>query len=1480
LLPYWALAAIGTSLALTTTGLYLVVWQGAATWQWLSTIALGYLVTVGLTAFYLGLSRGMAAALICAATMTPLLWPGWQLYRSPGVLIRLGVVALTFFVWAYLLGTLVEHKRVASEQQIQESRQLRARIDELAAMQRISNAFHFKKPIPEILQLAAQAISQGMGFKTVLISLAEDDPPVLRRMAAIGLPDPVLEELQQVRQPLSLVQNVMQEEFRISQSYYIPRQVQMAKQDALPAGIFPKAGQNGGQDSEDLLIVPMYGMGHRIIGIITVNQPLDGRVPDRSVVETLQVFVQQTATTVENCRLYEDLQRRAESLLLINQVGQMITSGLDLESVLKGHVSASAQLLNCNYAVLFDWSQESKQLVPQVAHGFSLEDQELFSKAELDQLTWIVIDRGNSIIVSDIDGDPRFSRLSRRPLDLKSMLVVPLVEGLRVGGALAAGATRSNAFNQTDRVLLSTLADQASVAIQNARLYESTVRRATQLEMLNDIGKTIISSLDMDTTLSLILEKTGEVLNAEAGSLLLMEKDHLRFRIAFGPSAELVKTFTLEKGQGIAGWVAQTGESVLVSDVKSDWRHSTNVDQATAYETRSLLCVPLKGPENRIVGVLNMLNPRDESTFTKHDQELLESIANFAVIAIENANLFDQVTRITENLEYLVAERTEALAQANRDLRAERDRLDALYQITRELSSSLEPDRVLNRTLALLNRVLGAEQGYILLRDPESGNLVYRAMLGTSPLPREKMASTSHSRQIVASPQGQNLLDWLVEQRETIRIDDLASDTRLQLEDQDGLYRSVLATQLPSGNDIAGMVLFYHSTPGYFTDDHQRMLDAIASPIGIMTSNAELLHLLREATSRLGKMLLAQQLDAAKSQAILEGVADGVMVMDARGQITLFNAAAERILRVSRDNVIGQMATTMSGLDNLTETSWADLAEQWSSQDLEASEEALHEERFEVEDRVVSIRVAPVIRQGMFEGTVSVFRDITKDVEVDRLKSDFVSMVSHELRTPMTSLKGYIDLLHSEMAGPVNDAQKRFLQILKDNADRLTVLLNDLLDISRIDTGRIRLSMEAIDLLGMINDVIVNQTPAAKKKGHTLTNLIQGSLPLVRADPNRATQILTNLTANAIHYTPTGGRVTVDAQVAEDFVFVHVADNGIGISEEEQTKLFNRFFRSDHPLVQASSGTGLGLSIVKALVELQGGQVWFESRLGEGSTFSFSLPLANREAKVMPERKFKTISYRAQDKHILVIEDEPDIANLISHQIRQKGGYRVHIVHSGQDAIDYLATKDCRVDLVTLDLRLPDMNGLQVLRKIRANPSAAGIPVIIVSILPREREGQRLGAQAYIPKPIEDGKLIATIEQILTAEDKVLIVEDDRQLADMLRQALEQNQFTVITEYDGRQGVHAAQEENPGMILLDLKLPGMDGFEVLSKLKAIPETHDIPVIVITGSITNEESKRKRVLDMGAVQFLTKPLSIKELVVEIQKLAGRNAKSPD
>jgi PAS domain S-box-containing protein len=510
---------------------------------------------------------------------------------------------------------------------------------------------------------------------------------------------------------------------------------------------------------------------------------------------------------------------------------------------------------------------------------------------------------------------------------------------------------------------------------------------------------------------------------------------------------------------------------------------------------------------------------------------------------------------------------------------------------------------VLNRSLSLICEAVGVPQASILLMDPESEYLVHRATLGRrEPLPRGGR-TTKYRR-------GVGLAGWVLETLEPAIIADVAEDPRwLQSEDKEKESKSALAVPMLSGEAALGVLMLFHPRVNYFTEAQLQLVLTIGHQVAAALDNAGLYSLVQQSAQRLGKLAHAYQAETTKSQAVLEGIADGVMVADSTGKVILFNAAAVRILGIPREAILGRNIQDMSGLYDLVGSAWVTLADGWQS-NVDGAGTSYIEETLEIGDRIVSVHLSPVYLDPEFLGTVSVFRDITRDVEVARMRSDIVSTVSHELRTPMTAIKGFLELILMGTTGHVSEEQRHFLSIVKSNVDRLSDLVEDLLNLSNIETGQLPLQLETVSFQIALQNVLDSLRGKIEEKDLELVVEVPFDLPPVRADRDRLIQILTNLVSNAYKYTPIGGRICITATSQNGFLRATVADTGIGISEEDRPKIFAPFFRADHPLVRDSSGTGLGLSIVKNLVEMHGGELVVVSELGTGSEFSFTIPLA------------------------------------------------------------------------------------------------------------------------------------------------------------------------------------------------------------------------------------------------------------------------------
>lgn len=508
--------------------------------------------------------------------------------------------------------------------------------------------------------------------------------------------------------------------------------------------------------------------------------------------------------------------------------------------------------------------------------------------------------------------------------------------------------------------------------------------------------------------------------------------------------------------------------------------------------------------------------------------------------------------------------------------------------------------------------------------------------------------------------------------------------------------------------------------------------------------------------------------------------------------------------------------------------------------------------------------------------------------ELNRLKSDFIAIVSHELRTPLASIIGYVDLMLDEETGRLNEEQGQYLGVIERNAERLSRLINDILDISRIEAGRIELAMAPLDVIEIVKETVVTMQPQAQAKGIEMSVSMAEGLPLVQGDPDRIRQVLVNLLGNAIKFTPQGGRVEVSGRclaageqpplpgpelaTASDWLLVSVTDTGTGIVTEELDKIFDKFYQVGGLADRSVGGSGLGLSIARGIVEAHGGLIWAQSGgQNQGSTLTFALPVI--EAPIKPILEVPTPAVGTA--MALVVDDDPDAVNLLRLYLEAEG-YSVTGAHDGETALQLAA--ELQPAVILLDILMPELDGFVVLEKLKANTATQNIPVVIVSILAGQEKGLSLGAVDHLTKPIDRQHLLQSVRRLTGPAGlkgkfpSVLIVDDDKELADLVRIHLLGGGFWPICAYNGREAIEKVGEQIPDLIILDILMPEMDGFEVIKALKGNPLTRHIPVIILTAKDLTE--KEHEALQLGTTKYLTKTLFSKEdLLAEVRDMIG-------
>ncbi len=539
---------------------------------------------------------------------------------------------------------------------------------------------------------------------------------------------------------------------------------------------------------------------------------------------------------------------------------------------------------------------------------------------------------------------------------------------------------------------------------------------------------------------------------------------------------------------------------------------------------------------------------------------------------------------------------------------AEGWQVEDLLRTVAEFSSSLDLASVMDKALALLRRLTVADRADILLSSPDDLPLRHAAWLG----PEETIPPGGRP-----SPfrQGEGLAGWVMENRQPVAITDLRSDARwIPLSDLAHAAHSALAVPLIVGDRVLGALILLSRRTAAFDEGQVRLVGAIGQHIAVAVANAELYRLINDQAEQLSTALHRQQIEASKSRAMLEAIAEGVVVTDGAHQVALVNPAAERILGVKRQHMLGRPATSLIGLFGPSAREWAQAVQAWADVNGSVPAPEAVSQRIHLEDeRIVSVQVTPIRGESGFLGTVSSFRDITRQVEVDRLKSEFVATVSHELRTPMTSIRGYAEILLMNAVGALNDEQRRYVEVIRTNTERLAALVAELLDLSRIEAGRAHLTPQPLspaDLLAQARKYALDRCQQENKPLDVLLHPA-GDLPAAAGDSERVRQVFENLIDNAVDFTLAGGRLELEARPSGEYLEFSIKDSGIGIPASEVDRIFERFFRGERALDLGIPGTGLGLSIVRSLVEMQGGEIHVSSSgvPGQGTTFTFSLPL-------------------------------------------------------------------------------------------------------------------------------------------------------------------------------------------------------------------------------------------------------------------------------
>ena len=503
--------------------------------------------------------------------------------------------------------------------------------------------------------------------------------------------------------------------------------------------------------------------------------------------------------------------------------------------------------------------------------------------------------------------------------------------------------------------------------------------------------------------------------------------------------------------------------------------------------------------------------------------------------------------------------------------------------------------------------------------------------------------------------------------------------------------------------------------------------------------------------------------------------------------------------------------------------------------------------------------------------------DLRQRTELDSVKDEFISTVSHELRTPLTSIRGALGLLSAGLMGKVDERAANLLRIASTNTDRLVRLINDILDLERMDSGNAPIRLRPCSLRELVLQSVDTMSTMAQEAGVLLeaASGTHGGTVLFEADPDRLQQVLTNLLSNAIKFSPRGSTVRIETSTNPSDLTVRIEDHGRGVPHEKLESIFGRFNQVEVSDSRQKGGTGLGLAICRSIVHQHGGEIWAErndERISgvPGTTFIMRLPRT-------PSTEVQASAEAQPGGAILVVDDDPSVRHVVAEHIRNQG-YSVLEADSGQAALQ--AAEHQNVEAILLDLYMPGLTGWETIERLKENPATSSIPIVVLSVLsPATMNGNRspliAKAQGWVQKPFNPGILLAELGRVLHrghGPARILLVEDDADLATVVLSSfqgeLDKSRIRIDHAPSLNEAVRACETNPPELLVLDLSLPDGSGFALVNWLRRQPNLRTLPLVVYSGREVSSEEKEQ--LRLGPTQFLTKarvqPKEIENLVL--------------
>ena len=912
-------------------------------------------------------------------------------------------------------------------------------------------------------------------------------------------------------------------------------------------------------------------------------------------------------------------------------------------------------------------------------------------------------------------------------------------------------------FTEVDAHLLSLFAEYAASAVHAARLLQETRRRAEETAALLETS-VALTSLDLDSTLQTFGEHAQSLFAADGCRIFLMEPDGetLRCVLALQETPEAFSHLRIKLGTGVSGAVAASGQAEIVNEMQNDPRALQIT--GTPDEEEAIMFAPLK-ERDRTIGVLSVRRVGTQRPFQPDDLVLLEALASMSASAVSNARLFEETQRrLTE--------------------------LQALYENGLAVGRLLEPRAISERLIQTFSQYLSWHHVTIRLRKEESDELELIAF-HLPHMDDHKTADDEQRFKSHVSRVGQGISGWVVQTGNPVRTSNLLEHpryVRTYESMQSGLYMP-----LKVGDRVIGVISVESDEKDAFSEQDERLLATLANQAATAFENARLYQSAQQEIrerkiaedalrqSEENYRGLARELEervherTAEVQDLYDNAPCGYHSLDPTGKIIRINQTELNWLGYTREEVLGH-----SVLEFFTDESRNTFQKIFPVFKQKGSLRDIEIEMLRKDGSIFPTLVSATAiynKDGKYQTSRStLFDDTDRKHAMEtlrlansemkramRMKDEFLANMSHELRTPLNAILGLSESLLEQTPGSINEKQQKYLGTINESGRHLLELINDILDLAKIESGQIKLDPGRVNINTVCETSLRMVKQLAQKKNQTVEVEIQNDIGHVWADERRLKQMMVNLLSNAVKFTPEGGQIGLRVRVdlAEAKLLISIWDRGIGIREEDLKRLFQPFVQLDSSLSRESAGTGLGLALVAEMARLHGGSVSVSSQPGEGSEFTIILPwdpavTTDTLEKLKITGKIPIIRTNMEHKQTILLVEDTESVVLMLRDYLELSGYKVEIARDGLDGV--AKSIALRPDLILMDVQMPGMDGLEATRMIKKEASLKNTPIIALTALAMRSDRERCleaGMSDYLSKPINLKELVKSIQRHL-----------------------------------------------------------------------------------------------------------------------------------